>query len=248
MASILDEFMIFKDFPGEIKQQIKLFNVIEFDIVICVTNEDKVHGFGNKSLIERFTGYREDFIDNNIILISELCNQNVQQIFRFNNNNLFAKNIKGQIFRSGFFARSKFEGNKYHKPMRIEFFDDKKIIDISCGYRHCLALSSEGLVYGWGDNSDNQFDETKNWAEFLSPVLLNYNESELGIKKRVKHIHCCKHTSVLVSFDGFIFILNPDKWHEKNRINNLKNVYKIFLNLNNESSMSYIVVKKQWLY
>ena len=44
--------------------------------------------------------------------------------------------------------------DEYFKPQIIEFFNDKNIIVISRGDRHCLALSNEGLVYGWGDNSE----------------------------------------------------------------------------------------------
>ena len=63
---------------------------------------------------------------------------------------------------------------EYLKPKRIEFFDNKNIIDISCGERHCLALSSEGLVYGWGDNNEHQFDKTEEFVKFLTQVLTRF--------------------------------------------------------------------------
>lgn len=38
----------------------------------------------------------------------------------------------------------------------IEFFNDKKIIDICCGVGHSLALSENGDIYGWGFNKCRQ--------------------------------------------------------------------------------------------
>lgn len=29
-----------------------------------------------------------------------------------------------------------------------------KVIDIACGYFHCLAQTSKGLVWAWGNNND----------------------------------------------------------------------------------------------
>ena len=61
MSSILNHFNIFRDFPKELKQNIKLFHVfIEYEnVVYCVTNDNKVYGFGK--LIYYYLGYNEKY-------------------------------------------------------------------------------------------------------------------------------------------------------------------------------------------
>ena len=47
MCSILNLFSIFGEFPKELKQNIKLFDVFEVNKAYCVTNDDKVYGLGS---------------------------------------------------------------------------------------------------------------------------------------------------------------------------------------------------------
>ena len=51
-------------------------------------------------------------------------------------------------------------------PDDVKFFDDKNIIDISCGRSHSLALSSEGIVYGWGRNKSIPYSDSDEEFEF----------------------------------------------------------------------------------
>ncbi len=45
-------------------------------------------------------------------------------------------------------------------PTLVEFPDVKEIISVACGRDHCLALSSDGIVYSWGCNNDGQLGLT----------------------------------------------------------------------------------------
>jgi len=51
-----------------------------------------------------------------------------------------------------------FSNNRYikHNPTEILFFRGKNIISIITGYMHFLALSADGTLYAWGDNSRGQ--------------------------------------------------------------------------------------------
>ena len=239
MTSIINEFRVSHLFPKQIIQKIKLFHVFESDFAICVTNDDKVYAFGKNNLIQQYLGYKEEEIENDYVLISELCDQKIEQFFCFFRI-LFAKSSNNKIFGSGFnscgqLARG-YKSVEYLKPKRIEFFDNKNIIDISSGQApggccHCLALSSEGLVYGWGDNQFDQFDNTRDNQGFLIPVLIN---NKFGVEKRMKHIHSHFANSVMVSFNGFVYLLNPDKqkWNNLNYLSRLKGVQKIYLYFN----------------
>ena len=56
------------------------------------------------------------------------------------------------------------------KPEYNKYLADKNIIDISVQIDHCLALSSDGQVYGWGDNHHGQIN--------------NSNQKQIKLKKQ----------------------------------------------------------------
>jgi alpha-tubulin suppressor-like RCC1 family protein len=49
------------------------------------------------------------------------------------------------------------------EPLKIAEFEDKKIMQISAGAKHSLALSQDGALYAWGCNKKGQLglDEVK---------------------------------------------------------------------------------------
>ena len=156
MNSILNEFKIFDSCPEDMKSSIKIFYVQKSGIFdnqfgICITNEDQVFAFAlrSRSSSPNDFKFRESFIDN-YMLISGLCDQDIEEFFCFEKH-FFAKSADNKVFVKN---TKKDDWQDYFKVKLIEYFNNKKIIDISCGYSHCLALSSEGLVYGWGDNSE----------------------------------------------------------------------------------------------
>ncbi|XP_049987756.1 probable E3 ubiquitin-protein ligase HERC6 isoform X2 [Alexandromys fortis] len=54
-------------------------------------------------------------------------------------------------------------------PMKIKFPDGIKIIQVSCGHYHSLALSEDGQVFSWGSNSHGQLGLGKNCSSQASP-------------------------------------------------------------------------------
>ena len=101
MSEILSEFKIFDTCPKSIKQNIKLFHAFKSDFAVCVTNDDKVYAFGYK-YFKKYLGYEVENIDNNYILISELCDKNIEKFYFFEfeydlpnkNKNIFANKFK----------------------------------------------------------------------------------------------------------------------------------------------------------
>ena len=128
MTLIINEFKVFHLTPDNLKRNIKLFHVIKSNFAICVTNDHKVYAFGEKDLIQQYFGYEEINIDNNYVLISELCDQNIEQFYCFFwifyspkvcDNKLFGSgsNDHGQLAKG-----YKSEQNEYLKSERIDFF------------------------------------------------------------------------------------------------------------------------------
>ncbi|XP_077559435.1 E3 ubiquitin-protein ligase HERC2 isoform X3 [Haemaphysalis longicornis] len=58
---------------------------------------------------------------------------------------------KGDYFRLG-------HGSDFHvrKPQLVEGLQGKKVIHVSVGALHCLAVTDQGQVYAWGDNDHGQ--------------------------------------------------------------------------------------------
>lgn len=42
------------------------------------------------------------------------------------------------------------------KPELVEALQDTVVIFVAVGISHCLALTTEGLVLGWGKNDNRQ--------------------------------------------------------------------------------------------
>ena len=223
MESVLNLFTVLETVALSRKPTFKLFHVFNSEFAICVTNDDKVYSYGVKNFIKKMKGE---------VKIKILSNKKIEQFF-YNGECLFATSTEKLLFgggskeygRLGDGIRS-FITNSDIK--QIARFDEIYIIDIKFGNCHCLALSASGLVYGWGDNQHHQFDSKKGLDAFLHPVLIN-NNSLFGIQERIKHIHCRKYTSILVSFDGLVHILNYKNLQLNFNIKGLNKVHKVFL-------------------
>jgi alpha-tubulin suppressor-like RCC1 family protein len=55
---------------------------------------------------------------------------------------------------------------------QIDYFKDIFIVDVCCGTHHCLAISKNGDVFGWGENRCGQIGNGKSGDyEFqLTPI------------------------------------------------------------------------------
>ena len=218
MSLFLNNFSIFGDFPQEFKQNIKLFHVFK-DIAYCVTNDDKVYGFGKN--IRKFLGYIEnndsdsdssdDSNEKNYVLIQELCDKSIEQFFGAIDV-FFASSETNEIYswgnnRNGQLARCFSKLSKgYLKPERNGFFSNKNIIQISCGYYQCLALSSDSEVYGWGRNDIVKIVPRTNKEIILTPVLL------MKLNVSIKSIHCADYESYAVTFSGKVFCYQDEDY------------------------------------
>ena len=81
MSSIVNNFSIFREFPKDLKQNIRLFHIFEHNFAYCVTNDDKVYGFGK--IINDYFGYNENNDNKSYVLIHELCDKRIDQFFGF---------------------------------------------------------------------------------------------------------------------------------------------------------------------
>lgn len=84
---------------------------------------------------------------------------------------------------------------EFFEPKRVSFFDDKHIIHISCGRKHCLALNDIGDIYAWGANNHNQVMKGGS-PRICYPTLIQ------DIQYRSKFVYCYQNTSFSITIDG----------------------------------------------
>lgn len=117
--------------------------------------------------------------------------------------NLFAwgHNNYGQI------GNSKFSINL--KPERLDIFEDKLIM-ISCGGWHSMALTEKGLVYSWGRNNEGQLADGSRKNSTI-PKL---------VKEKIKKISCGSEHSLLLSNEGEIYVFGNDGSQRQYKLEN----------------------------
>ena len=203
MSSIVNQFNIFRDFPKQLKQNIKLFHVFEDNITFCVTNDDKVFGFGVNTFA--FLGYNRSNDNKSYFLIQELCDKKIEVFFGFKGV-YFARSELGDIYTWGDNHEAQlglgFKSDEYHKPKRNEFLSDKNIIQIKYYFCHCLALGSDRKVYKWGLEMFEKSIDLKNFQ----PIVLTQ------LTETIKSINCAGSQSFALTFSGKIFCYNNEKY------------------------------------
>ena len=255
---VFNRFVIFGKISEEIKQKIKLFHIFD-DIkgqnVLFITSDDKVFGFGSNCF--GCCGLGHNSVVNEPQIIPELCHKNIQQFFIGGTHILGLNSDKhvygwggnrwGQLCR-GFVS----EDNEYLRP-EIICFPFESVIQISCGRRHSLALTSEGTVYGWGGNRYGEVGCGKQFGEEIT----NSIEIKAFRKFSVKSIHCSYLRSYALTTDGLVYSWGYNDWcvlgheleenecvFEPKMIVNLQNVINICPSTKN----TYFLTNDNYLY
>lgn len=79
---------------------------------------------------------------------------------------------KGDNYRLG-------HGNEDHArhPKQIEALSSKKVKDIAIGSLHCMAITEDGELYGWGRNEQGQLGNPS-ISNFTEPTLIGGMEGK----------------------------------------------------------------------
>lgn len=83
-------------------------------------------------------------------------------------------------------------------PKKIDFFENFKIDQVSCGKCHSLVLTKKGNLYSFGDNSYNQLGHENEILYYSEePILIDYfKEKEIEkISAGSEHsfVYCSKN-------------------------------------------------------
>jgi hypothetical protein len=105
-------------------------------------------------------------------------------------------------------------------------FENDKIVMISCGKEHSLALTESGGVFGWGHNYWGQLGV--NVRHSNEPVIIIWNSL------KIKKISCGRDHSLLLSRDGDIYAFGWNGWGEVGNGTKIPQKFPIKLELNNK--------------
>ena len=174
--------------------------------VLFVTNEDKVYGFGSNQWGVCGLGHNKNVKDPQII--PELCDKNIQQFY---NGLDFALGLTSDKDLHGWGCNDSGQlakpllNDDIHKPNIIDI-NNKIINQISCVSHHTLMLTSNGLVYGWGDNFEGQIGCGKESGEKISVI------TQLKTLKKIKSIHCSFDSSFALTDNGMVYSWGWNGW------------------------------------
>jgi serine/threonine protein kinase len=89
-------------------------------------------------------------------------------------------------------------GENQSTPIKVNGFNNERIIMISCGGWHSMALTESGRVYSWGYNSDGQLG-IGNRDDSNTPKPIDLNAII------IQRLSCGEYHSLLLSNDGVIY-------------------------------------------
>jgi alpha-tubulin suppressor-like RCC1 family protein len=90
-------------------------------------------------------------------------------------------------------------------PIKVNAFNNEKIVMISCGFVYSMALTESGRVYSWGDNSCGQ-SGIGNTQNSNKPKLIELNDV------LIQKISCGQFHSLLLSNCGDIYAFGDNKY------------------------------------
>jgi len=70
-----------------------------------------------------------------------------------------------------------FYERRVKKPRKLENLNN--VTKVACGVNHTLALTKDGVVYGWGSNSNLQLSHQEQFAKIDNPLIAVYSPVKL---------------------------------------------------------------------
>ncbi|CAG2100258.1 unnamed protein product [Medioppia subpectinata] len=151
-------------------------------------------------------------------LIPQLCHQSIHYfsngcdfVLAMNGNCIygFGDNRWGQLARgkqSYFYTMFK-NTAECVTPAIIQYFVGINIAQLCCGNDHCLALTGDGRVYGWGRNYWGQIGCNDSDCEYSGGQTFRSIPYELqfGGNYKIRDIYCCHWSSYAITTDGQVF-------------------------------------------
>jgi alpha-tubulin suppressor-like RCC1 family protein len=182
-------------------------------------------------IIYGFQHYIAKSIDNKIYFMSYnnsevnkvLCNLNIN-VIKCGFSHTVVLTSEGEVYVWGHNSVGQLGLGCYErqsKPIKLTGFDSEKIIMISCGSRHTLALAESGRVFDWGINvssanttqtPDNHYygSQPRTIAADIKPSFHWYPEEAIDTHGRLRRtVNTHSHIDGLNSLPIRVFLVHP---------------------------------------
>ena len=93
------------------------------------------------------------------------------------------------------------DSRKIGSPTLNGILSNKKLTDISCGFKHCIGITENGQCYGWGHNKYGQLGFGNNRLLTTPTIIVGL------INKKVVQICCGAYHSLALTSSGKVFKL-----------------------------------------
>ena len=239
----IDKFEICDGIHENLKKIIKYLYIFETEKMfrcpfnfnsnlLFVTIDDKVFGFGKNEFGLIGLGHANQVKE--VEIIPELCDKRVKEFFNgkdfvlclTKDEKLFCwgRNENGQL------GNGHPSDLKTSKPELIEYFNDKKIVQVCCNEYHSSVLTSDGNVYLWGEYYDEMIFDNPVQCEFIEEIKLihcsfsnnlticltksenvnywKYNKEKHSINK--KSIDTIQNVKTICSSDAYTYLISND--------------------------------------
>ncbi|KAF7488801.1 RCC1 and BTB domain-containing protein 1 [Sarcoptes scabiei] len=171
----------------------------ESDCVFFITKNDHVFAYGKNN-----SGCLGVGCDEYVSEPKPVPTLNKRKIIEFaaGRDHILALTKNGQVFACGSNEFGQLALKKIPKtnlPQQILSLRKERIVAINCGAFHSLALTSRGLILGWGYNFWGQLGLGSNENQFEPVLNVALN------RENIVEIACGQHHSVALSKKGDIF-------------------------------------------
>jgi serine/threonine protein kinase len=213
--SVIDE-MVIQDLCYKQINDLYIFYDPIFGHYYCIARNDNEY---NIYYYDIKFGVMKEYISEEKII--DIC-------YGFRHSNLLTQSGKVYEYLMKNYKRENSEKYIYFelKSFKSYNFENEKIVMISCGFRHSLALTVSGRVFGWGSNGLGQLGvDVRRSSE---PIIIELNDL------KIKKISCGHRHSLLLSCDGDIYAFGWNRYGEVGNGKYEEQRFPIKLELNNK--------------
>ena len=215
MVDILSRFKIGSQIDEQLRRRIAIFYVFDDSQygknILLVTSDDKLYAMGNNAFGVCGVGHNLSVNTPNEVPelmgkgIIKFCHGSRFVLALTNDHKIYSWGLNdlGQLARG-------YVCSDVSKPDLIAISSDICFFDMSCGQNRAMALTLDGIVYVWGDNTLDQTKRRKMmilsvFSWFKPKVIPDWLPITCLSLPKIRTIYCTEYQSFVISTDGQLY-------------------------------------------